>query len=230
MTHRAIIQGDWHASRRDAQTLLDRRTKETDALFIEGRSPVIQLKHHTMGYILFLIGYLSIEVIYRTSEWIYETVPGGEEWNVEDAGREVGLDVKSEIDAELDEIWSLAEGNGRSAFYGLTLLMFAYALGNSIVGSSAFGIPSGLTSIIIAVGAPLAFSGLVVIFLGKDGVRDEIMVESIIDASEKEKHSEVLILCGDKHVPGMSEKFRKAGWEVDNERSTHPMSSVSRLL
>jgi hypothetical protein len=182
MTRRATIQGDWHASRRDAKTLLDRRTKETDALFVEGRSPVIQLEHHTIGYILFLIGYLSIEIIYGTSEWIYETVPGGGKWSVEEAGREVGLDVDSEIDAELHEIWSLAEGKWRSAFYGLTLLMFAYAVWNSVAGNSALGIPSGLPSVIIAVGVPLAFSGLVVVFLGKNGVRDEIMVRSIIDA------------------------------------------------
>ena len=218
-----------HASPRDARSLLNRRTEDTDALFVEGRSDVIRLEHYTLGYLLFLLGYLSIEVIYRASEWLHEVVPGGEEWSVEAAGIDAGLNVDSEIDAELDEIWSLAEGSGRTGFYGFALLIGAYAVWNSIFGTPVFGIPAGLISVIIAIGTPLMFSGFVILLLGRGGVRDEIMADSIIEACERESYSEVLVLCGDKHVPGISEKLRDDGWEVDEERSDHLMSRIPRV-
>lgn len=230
MTRKAIIQGDWHASRRDSHTLLDRRTEDTDALSVEGRSDVIQFKYYTMGYILFLLGYLSFEVILRTSDWIHEIVPGGEEWSIEDAGRDAGLYVNSEIDAELDEVWELAEGRNRTALYGATIFIFAYAVWNSVNGDPSMGLPAGLTSVIIAVGSPFVFSGLVIFLLGRDGARDEIMAESIINSCEKEGHSEVLVLCGDKHVSGISERLRDEGWSVKDKRSVHPMSKLSRII
>lgn len=227
---KATIQGDWHGSPRDARALFDRRTEDIDALFVEGRSDVIRLEHHTMGYILFLIGYLSLEVIMRTFSWLHETAPGGEKWSIKDAGRDAGLDVNSEIDAELDEIWGLAQGRGRTVSYVITLLLFAFAVLTSMAGISAAGLPGSLASVIIAVASPFAFSALVIFLLARDDVRDEIMVKSIVDRCESEDHSKILVLCGDKHVSGISERLREEGWEVDDERSVHPLSSVSRIL
>lgn len=230
VTRKAIIQGDWHGSQRDARALFDRRTENTDALFVEGRSDVIRLEYYTIGYILFLLGYLSLEVILRTSSWLHGIAPGGEEWAIEDAGRNAGLDVNSEIDAELDEVWELAEGRSRTVCYVITLLLFAFAVLSSMTSSSATGLPGGLASVIIAVSSPFVFSALIILLLARNDVRDEIMAESIIDSCKNEEYSHVLVLCGDKHVSGISERLREEGWAVDDERSIHPLSSVSRIL
>lgn len=191
---------------------------------------MIRLEYYTVGYILFLLGYLSLEVILRTSDWLHEIARGGEEWSIKDAARDVELEVNTEIDAELDEIWELAEGRGRTVLYSVSLLIFVFAVLSSMTGDSAMGLPGSLASVIIAVASPFLFSGFIVFLLGRSDTRDEIMAISVINDCKKHDYSEVLILCGDKHVSGISERLRKEGWEVDDKRSVHPMSSISRIL
>jgi hypothetical protein len=63
-----------------------------------------------------------------------------------------------------------------------------------------------------------------------EGKRDKIMAENVTDKSQENNYSEVLVLCGDYHVPGITSHLEELGWEVHEERSKHPFSRITRLL
>jgi len=89
---KAIVQGDFHASDTDLEWLLDRRTEETQAIFVEGRSDVIQLKK-SRRYYLFLMGILLV----------LSLQPRRDRKEID------GLPLHSDIDAEVHKIWELCE-------------------------------------------------------------------------------------------------------------------------
>ena len=224
MRRKAIVQGEFHVSNKDAKELLDRDTTASDAIFIEGRGDDVHLER-SASYFLWLIGYLSLEIIYATSRWIRLTL-FRDRWDVREEAASRGLEVEDEIDAELNDVWTLAEGTARSRLYYLVLLLMLFTLVWPFFGESTFGIPVGVTSVILAWLIPLGYSaGVVIVCLGVDGVRDEIMANSITEISEKEDYREVLILCGQEHVEGISSLLEEQGWNVDQYDSVHPLSN-----
>lgn len=230
MPNKAIIQGEFHASPRDSKNLLDRDTSTTDALFVEGRSATIQFDSYTHGYVLFLIGYLSLEIIYLTSDWLYSFLPSGG-WDVEEEATERGLLIEDEIDAELHEVWKLARGTTRRRLYYVALMVLSYALVNPFIGTSTFGIPVGFTSVVIACIAPLGYSaGVVILSLGREGTRDGIMSNSILEIANEEEYDEILVLCGQAHAEGIEEDLEDAGWEVERYDSTHPLTTIGSWI
>jgi len=230
VTRKAVVQGEFHASPRDARNLLNRDTSTADVLFVEGRSASIKLDSYTHGYVLFILGYLTLELVYLTSGWLRGLVPGGG-WDVKEEATKRGLVIEDEIDAELHEIWSLAEGKTRSRLYTVSIMAFSFALLNPFIGSPIFGIPVGFTSVIIACLVPLGFSaGVVILSLGRDGVRDDIMAESILETADEEGYEEILVLCGQAHAEGIEMELKEAGWDVECNDSTHPLTTAGRWI
>ena len=231
MTRKAIVQGEMHASPSDGKNLLRRDTSTANALFIEGRSATILLDSYTHGYILFLLGYLTLELIYLTSDWLREFVPGGG-WDVREEAECRGLAIEDEIDAELHEIWTLAEGKIRWILYFLAVTAVAFALLNPFIGSPALGvIPVGLTSVIIACLAPLGYSaGIVILALAREGIRDDIMSKSILETADEEGYEDILVLCGQAHAEGIEQELENAGWDVERIDSTHPLSTAGSWI
>lgn len=231
VTRKAIIQGEMHASPRDAKNLFDRDTSSADALFIEGRSATIQLDSYTHGYVLFLLGYLTLELVYLTSSWLRGVVPGSG-WDTREEAERRNLVIEDEIDAELHEIWALAEGKTRWRLYLLTITAVTYALLNIFIGSPALGIiPVGLTSVIIVCLAPLGFSaGIVILALAREGIRDEIMSESILKVADEKGYDDILILCGQAHAEGIEQELESEGWEVERIDSTHPLTTIGSWI
>ncbi|KAB1198117.1 MULTISPECIES: hypothetical protein [Haloferax] len=227
MTLEAVVQGEFHASPRDAKNLLERDTSTADALFVEGRSATIQLDSYTHGYVLFLLGYLTLELIYLTSDWVYGLIPGCG-WDAREEAERRDLVIEDEIDAELHEVWYLAQGETRRRLYYLAVAAVAYALLNPFIGSPVFGmIPVGLSSVIIACLTPLGFSaGVVILAVGGEGIRDDIMSESILETAEDKGYEEILVLCGQGHVEGIEQELEDAGWDVERNDSTHPLTSA----
>lgn len=225
MRRKAIIQGEFHASNKDAKELLDRDTTESDAIFIEGRGDEIHLES-SASYYLWLIGYLSLELIYTTSRWIRKTL-FNDRWEVKQKAESRGLAVEDEIDAELNDVWALADGTTRHRLYYLALLLMLFALIWPFFGEPLFGIPSGVTSVVLTWLIPIGYSAGVIIFcLAADGVRDEIMANSITEISRDEDYQEVLVLCGQEHVEGISKQLEKEGWDVRSCDSKHPLSEL----
>lgn len=224
MRQKAIVQRDFHASNKDAKELLDRDTTTSDAIFIEGRGNDIRLERST-SYLLWLIGYLSLEIIYSASNWIRQIL-FRDSWDIRKAASSRGLTIEDEIDAELNEVWTLAEGPTRRRLYYLVLLLMLFTLVWPFFGESTFGIPAGFISVILAWLLPLGYSAGVVMFcLAVDGVRDDIMTNSIKEISKNEDYREVLVLCGQEHVEGISNQLEEEGWDVDRYDSVHPLSN-----
>lgn len=221
MTPRAFIQGENHASQSDARRLYEHCTAETDALFVEGRSNTIQLEHHTMGYIIFLIGYLTLEILYRAIELLGNYLPNRGEWSIKTAARGDGLAVNDEIDAELHEIWaSLADWESlllRVGAFAFILL----AVMHGINESPSILVPERLLPALMVTGTPFLYTCATVFALGDSGVRDEVMAQAIIEQSTEQNYDEVLVLCGDKHVTGIKQHLESEGWDVEDKRSSY---------
>jgi hypothetical protein len=230
VTRKAIIQGEIHVAQRDRRSLLDRRTPDTDGLFIEGRSDQIKLEHASVGYVLFLLGYLSVEALYQLSGFVERLLPSRETLDIEDTAKQHGLEVDSEIDAELHEMWNLTTARRRGLMYIALLSMLCFSAFHPSIAPQAEFIPDTVLSTVVAAGTPLLYTALGIFGLGTDGQRDQIMAETIEDQSTANSHNEILVLCGDRHVPGISEHLRSMGWEVVDQRSSHPLARLTRLL
>lgn len=72
---KAVIRGDWHASKHDSRALFDREQNEIDVLYIEGRGDIIDIEDRGAPYVLFLIGYFSLELLYSFVSWAYRYLP-----------------------------------------------------------------------------------------------------------------------------------------------------------
>lgn len=230
MTGKAVVHGDFHASTKDSKNLLDRDTTTIDALVLEGRSDSIQLNEHSVGYFLWLIGYFSLELIYVTSDWARRILPGNG-WDAREEAKSRDLVVEDEIDAELHEVWSLAKGPTRRRLYYLSLMLAAFVLINPFLGAPVFGIPEEFTSVLLAWLIPLGYSaGVVILALARDGVRDDIMSESIVELSETKGYDEILVLCGQAHVAGISDRLEEEGWDVERKDSVHLLSTAGSWI
>lgn len=230
MTPKAIVQGEIHTAQRDQQNLYDQRTEETDALFIEGRSDSIELEHKSAGYLIFLLGYVSLELFYLLTRSLGKTLPTTSEWSIRKAAKGEGWPIHTDIDAELHEMWEMTDREIRWVLYVVAAIMGAIALVQAIFDMSVLIFPDSLFPAVVIVLIPFVYSGFAVVLLGGDEQRDEIMSESIKRETEGQDYSEVLILCGDSHVEGITERLEESGWEVVPKRSTHPIAKVSRAI
>jgi len=219
MTRKAVVQGEFHASARDSKRLLDSATPRTEVVFVEGRSDTIQFRYHSVGYVLFLIGYLSMEIFYQTNDWLRRLLPGSK-WDLNEEATSRGLVVEDEIDAELDQVWHLADGLIRRILYVLTLLLVSYLLLNSVLGGLVPGNLTKFTAVFMAWGIPFVFSGgVITLAVARKGKRDEIMSKSIIETAEQEDYEDMLILCGQLHAEGIHERLQEEGWDVEKQDS-----------
>jgi len=219
MAREAIIQGEFHASTKDSKKLLGSATATTEVVFVEGRGDTIQLNESSVGYVLFLIGYLSLEIFYQTSNWVRKFLPG-ERWDVRREATSRGMDVHDEIDAELHQTWQLANGPIRKFLYLTTLLLVIYLLSNSVLGTLVPGELTNFTAVLFAWFLPVGFSASVVLLaLARKGKRDDLMAESIIETAEREDYEDMIILCGQFHVEGICERLQQEGWDVEKRYS-----------
>jgi hypothetical protein len=119
------------------------------------------------------------------------------------------------VDGELDEILSLTKPHERGLAYGgFTGFLIASVITAVVLSGPILVVP--LLGILLS---PFVFLALIALILGHREARDEFMANEIIRVCEREGYSEVLVLCGDNHVSGISRRLRKTGWDVDSERT-----------
>jgi hypothetical protein len=196
VTREAIIQGEVHGLGNDVEELLGRRTDETDMLFVEGRSDseLCEAKNLSVGYIFLLIGYLMAT----------RFQPAG---SLEEKVKKTDLKYDDEIDAELPQIWEIADKKVVvSTFLVLLILFYLFAQHSILLG------------ILWIILSPSVFSAPILVVA--NGEREEEMAESIHRESQKQGFEEVLVLCGDSHVLGIKENLESKGWKIDEKRST----------
>lgn len=233
MSKKAIIRGEAHISNIDRKALLDRDLSDFQAAYFEGRSDTIVMDKYTYSYVLYLIGHLSLELFYITAAKFYNYVLPSPTYDVEQAARDEGLDVRNEIDLEIHEIYENIDHDVLRASLGIMVLLFILSFTGSFYNDTvsfwivSTPIPSWILPLVSGVFLPFCYSGLTMM-IGDSPERDEKMAESIDVLAEKNGHKQVLVLVGDQHVVPISDLLKQRGWEVESERSQHPIPRLIR--
>lgn len=214
---KAILQGEFHISGSDEQSLQSRLEEDVDALFIEGRNDSVGPDDWSLGYLLFIIGALIIF-------WFQEAFD-----TVSDTKDEVSIPVFDEIDTPLPELyerfpreWTIPAG----LFSGLVFFTGIYAqkIPVPILPSTPLvGLAYTYTAkLILVIGGVVAFSAILISLEERRlGSRDEDMVESITDISEEHQFDKVVISCGEKHLNRLPDLMEEKGWDVEVYSTNH---------
>lgn len=235
MVKKAVVRGEFHISNVDRKALIDRNLDHFQALYLEGRSDVIRLHKYTNSYILYLIGYFSLELIYITASIIHERLLPFWAFDIEKEAQNRGLDVEDETDLEIDEIYDNVSPRVIHSSLGIFLIAFILMFWRAFYEETidlvlvSTPIPYWVFPLIVGILLPLGYSGLLLTF-GGEGERDEEMAASIDSIAEEKGHDGVLVLVGDKHVEPVGNNLEERGWEVKKERSIHPIPRISRMF
>lgn len=226
---KAVIRGDFHASKRDSRALFDRDHDAYDVLYIEGRGDTIDTEGPGAPFYLFLMGAFSFRLLYSLVDWVYQYLPGG--INIRDRAESVGWEVESNIDADLREMFEETDEVIAQRLLVLTVTLAVFAFVTAATGASSFGIPAGVTSTLLVLLLPSGYFG-VLLSIGSDDpyYRDKQMVDSVVGHSESADANSVILFVGDRHVPVLADLLEEAGWDVFPERSTHPIARLYRIV
>lgn len=214
---RAIIQGEYHVSGTDRESLKSKLTGGVDALFVEKREDRIGPESWNIGYLIFLIGVMTY---YWGQACLYQG---------EDVLENEDIPVHDEIDTPLPELyqrfpdsWKVYSGaiSGAVFLFGLLVSHFPVPI---ISVPLSLSIAYTLTlKLVFVVGAPLLFSVIMIIFENREiGGREEDMAEAITEESHKNEYQTVVVSCGDAHVESLSELLEERGWETETHSSNH---------
>lgn len=238
MAKKAVVQGEIHISHTDRRSLMERETDQYQALYCEGRSGTISPHHHRNRYNLYVIGILTLDLIYGTFEYIYSNLFPNAGYNIGAQAKQAGLCFDDNIDLEINEIFE--SYNTQTVNFTLICLIVLYvltflysfwtdSLNFSIPGliTVSTPIPWWLLALVFAILLPFTYSSLLITF-GGDGNRDKKMVNSIIKRCDDRDHDSILILVGDKHVEPIGEKLDNEGWDVEKQRSNHTIARISQ--
>jgi hypothetical protein len=235
MGKQAVVRGEIHLSTIDRKALLNRDLGSFDALYRERMPDEFRLQNPTIGYVSFLIGYLSLEFIYLTSSMLRRWICPLWGYDIEAVARQNGLDVRSETDLEFRTLYETVDDEIVYGFLGLFVTLISLTFWVGLAGLSIHvplldvQVPFWILSPITLVLFPPGFFSLVLLF-GVNRERDEKM-SSVIDAESRSLgHDRILVLVGDVHVDRIRIELEALGWEVTTERSSHPIPRLTRLL
>ncbi|WP_435128366.1 hypothetical protein [Halobaculum sp. D14] len=220
---KAILQGEFHISSSDKESLLDHIDEDVDALFVEQREDSVSPNEWSFGYLSFLVSTL---IFY----WFQAFFDNGS--RIED---EVDVPVFDEIDTPLPELysrfplsWIVAAGLFTAGFFLYGIFIPKMAIPFLSAPSTGDFIYTVVMKLVMVVGAPVLFSGILIYFEEQNmGSRDEDMANSIIDISEKKGFDTVIVSCGNMHLRRLPGLLEDAGWDVEIHESNH--SRASRL-
>jgi len=235
MGREAVVRGEFHVSNVDRKALLDRDLSHVQTLYMEGRSDEIKLDRYTNSYMLYLLGYFSLELIYITANIIHTRLLPFWAFDIKAQARQHGLDVNDEIDLEIHEIYENVDDHIVHGSLAIFIIAFVVTLWRAFYEETidlvvvTTPIPYWLLPLVIGLLLPLGYSGLL-ITVGDDGERDTTMAVSITEQAADHGHEDILVLVGDKHVDPVSDALEAQGWSVTRERSAHPIPRVSRFL
>lgn len=242
---KATVQGEVHGSQGDQQRLLDHDLENHDQLFIEGRAD-IGIRGVSTKFAIFLIGVLMIfwvERLIAVLARVYARVSSNAIIDIQQAASEAEIPIDNEIDSGLDEIYNEFKDGG-SAYMVQTimlvlpifsiatfwrLILFEISQGTWTSLFSLAMITIHILSFVLITGA-LFFAGIIILRSPNSAEREQTMANTILDRSSSNGYDQVLISCGDKHVPGITQELRKEGWTVDPHRSSHWIARISRKL
>jgi len=240
VSKKAVIQGETHILPTDRKSLMDRETDQFQALYCEGRSETISPHHHRNRYNLYVIGVLTLYLLYGTFSHIYSKLPLISGYDIEAQAKDEGLLFDDNIDLEIHEIFdSYNTQTVNITLVGLIILWTLEFIYSFQVDTISFVIPSlvsistpipiWMLPLVFGVLLPFVYFSLLVSY-GNSGDRDEMMARSIIEKCDERDHDSILILVGDKHVEPISEKLDEEGWEIKKQRTNNIIARVKRRL
>ncbi|MES3516848.1 MAG: hypothetical protein PPP58_04190 [Natronomonas sp.] len=213
MSRQAIVQGEVHAAETDKRALIERDLEEYDAVFVEGRRPTIVVRDLTLGYAVFLAGYVSLM-------WIQAAVGriGGRFTNRIDLRAEAerrGVAYADRIDADTVAIYGMVPLWARRLAGGWLVTVLAVTL---LVGINR------LVLVAFVVSLPYLYTTICVVavkLLG--GGRAGHMAEQITTLAEERSYDRIAVLCGDAHREDVGAALEDRRWSVTTHRSQHPL-------
>ncbi|WP_336329990.1 hypothetical protein [Haloarcula sp. CGMCC 1.2071] len=233
----AIVQGEFHGSNKDANTLLERNLEEWDTLLVEGREPVYSLQNSKFGFEYYAIGAMFL----TTAERYFHEVSDKLGIAQQDPVDEAEIDSNKRIDAEHREIWGFTDRSLR-----WTLLLFA-ALGSIVIliqpeefvylsdkSFPWFFYQQWHSYLLFFPVLP----GLVHIFTvvnpTNSSKRNQVMVENIVEYTTEKDYDKALILVGEMHREGIVKRLEEQGWDIESNQ-THSqlgtrLSSIYNLF
>lgn len=219
---KAIVQGEFHASRSDRETLRSRVTEDVDALFVERRADRIGPDGWGLGYVWFVVGVLTLY-------WFQDVLDRGPA--VEDTD---SVPVHDEIDTPLPDLyrrlprsWKLAAGVLTAGIF-LVGLSTPYFTIPYVATPLAFDIVyTVIVKLVTVLGAPLLYSFVLVALEERFvGGRDEDMARAITGVSRENGYRTVVVACGEAHVTRLRTLLEDRGWEVEVHESNQGWANV----
>lgn len=240
MSKKAVIQGEIHIFPTDRKSLMNRDTDQYEALYCEGRSDTISPHHHRNRYNLYVIGALTLYLLYGMFSYVYSSLPLIQAYDLEAQAKQEGLVFDDNIDLEIHDIFD--SYNIQTVNFTLISLIVIFALEflySFQVDTISIAIPGLITiptpvpiwvlTLLIGMLLPFMYFSLLVSY-GNTGDRDEKMARTIVQKCDEREHESVLILVGDKHVEPIGEKLDEEGWEVEKERTNNTIARIKRRL
>lgn len=236
---KAVIQGEAHFSSKDRQTLMEMDITPFQAVFREGSDHHFFERKLTVGYTLFVVGYILYGAtygrFYRSSEAFEKKV----------------LDADTpfyKIDADAPTIYEMIPRWNRTILLiGAPIFTFFF-IGFSVVGLSAafnfLGVSFPVWASVTGAMFFLLTYGLVwplmffLLLIGETmDARDEHMANNILRKSDESGYEQVLVSCGDGHRDGLSTRLKNHGWDTDPRptksrigRAIYWLDRLSRVL
>lgn len=213
----AIIQGEYHVSRSDRESLDKLLTDDIDALFIEGRKDNFSPDDWTFGYLSFLIGAMII--------FWGQAIPN----RGNDIKENLNIPIHDEIDTSLPMLypqlptsWKVTAGLVGILLFSAGLYMPTWQVPIVTVPETANQIYNITIKTVLIIGAPVSYSIILIILeelrLGK---RDKDMAMAITQICADRGYKQIVISCGDAHTRRLSTLLENSGIEVRVKDSNH---------
>lgn len=234
MDKEAVVRGEVHIGKRDREALFDRDLSKYDALYVEGRSNTIKLSHYTNRYWLYLIGVLTLRLLYTSFNFVYSILEL-DNYNLKKEAEKHGLKFEDETDLELDELYNRYDPRMKTWFpitlVGLFILLVIRALFVETidVGGIETAIPYWFVPLAFGMIIPFSYFNLLEEF-GSDFDRDIEMATNIASQTESRGQDQILVLVGDAHVEPITDQLETQGYNVTPERSSHWLARIKRAF
>jgi hypothetical protein len=220
----AIVQGEFHLSNKDANSLLNRDLEEWDVLLVEGRESVYKLENSELGFSYYSIGAITL----RTIVLILHKVLGKVGISSTDPIEQAEVPTYNRIDAQHREIWGFTSRWLRVLLLSVsTILSVAILLSHQYISGEFTMVRTSHLFLIFFPILPSIVHVITIVNPTNSIERNKVMVRNIINYTSENQHEKVLVLVGEMHRAGIAESLEEQGWNVTTNQ-TH--SRVGKLI
>lgn len=218
----AIVQGEFHTSNEDVDTLLEKDLEEWDTLLVEGREPVYNLHNTKFGFAYYAIGAMFLTTTILYFHKVVDLLGIAQE----DPVAEAEIDSNKRIDAEHKEIWSFT-----NRWFRWTLMLFV-ALGSVAILTQPkevayvfeklfhwFPYREWHSYLLFFPALPGLVHILAIVNPTNSIKRNQVMVENIIEYTRENDYDKALILVGEMHREGVAKGLEEQDWNIKSNQT-----------